>query len=92
MLKIITEKIEIEPSLKKKIFLICDFCNTTPTIINGSLRKIDKTNICYVEPNRIIINNILFLVFNYETDVYINNLSNKLHISKLEEYIKQNST
>ena len=24
--------------------IICDFCNTTPTIINGSIRKIDKTN------------------------------------------------
>lgn len=21
--------------------IICDFCNTTPTIINGSIRKID---------------------------------------------------
>ena len=27
----------------------------TPTIINGNIRKIDKTNLTYIEPNRIII-------------------------------------
>lgn len=38
MLNIIKQKIEIEKGLKQKLEFICDFCNTTPTIINGSIR------------------------------------------------------
>ena len=78
----------MEESLKKRLEIICDFCNTTPTIINGSIRKIDKTNLNYIEPHRIIINNIMFLAFNYSNEIYINNLSKKIKISDLENYIK----
>lgn len=78
----------MEESLKKRLEIICDFCNTTPKIINGSIRKIDKTNLNYIEPHRIIINNIMFLAFNYSNEIYINNLSKKIKISELENYIK----
>lgn len=73
MINIIKQKIPIDESLKKKLEFICDFCNTTPTFINGSIRKIDKSNLAYVEPHKVIINNIMFLVFNYSNDVYIKN-------------------
>ncbi len=88
MIKVIKKEIDMEESLKKRLEIICDFCNTTPTIINGSIRKIDKTNLNYVEPHRIIINNIMFLAFNYSSEIYINNLSKKIKISELEDYIK----
>ena len=39
MIKFIKKEIEIEESLKQRIMIICDFCNTKPTIINGSIRK-----------------------------------------------------
>ena len=52
------------------------------------LRKIDKTNISYIEPHRVIIKNITFLVFNYSNDVYISNLSKKIKLSELETYLK----
>ncbi len=42
MVRVITQEIEIEESLKKKIEFICSFCNTTPTIENGILRIIEK--------------------------------------------------
>ena len=42
----------------KKLEFICDFTNNKPTIINGSIRKIDKTNLTYIEPHRIIINTL----------------------------------
>ena len=45
MINVIKKEINTEESLKKKLQIICDFCNTTPTIINGSIRKIDKTNL-----------------------------------------------
>ena len=88
MLNIIKQEIEMEKCLKQKLEFICDFCNTTPTIINGSIRKLDKTNLTYIEPHKVIIKNITFLVFNYSTDVYIKNLNNKIQLSELENYIK----
>lgn len=43
MLKVITKEIPIDEELKTRIQFICDFCNTTPTFINDSIRKVDKT-------------------------------------------------
>ena len=88
MLNIIKQEIEIDAGLKQKLEFICDFCNTTPTIINGSIRKLDKTNLTYIEPHKVIIKKITFLVFNYSTDIYIKNLNHKIQLSELENYIK----
>lgn len=88
MVNITKEKLEIDNELKKKIEFICSFCNTTPTIINGSIRKINKTNLNYIEPHRIIIKGITFLAFNYSNEIFIENLSNKIKLSELETYIK----
>ena len=89
MVNIIKEEIEIEESLESRLRVICDFCNTTLTIINGSIRRIDKTNLAYIEPHRIYIKNNLYLVFNYSNEIYINNLGKKINLSELEDYIKQ---
>ena len=88
MVRVITQEIKIEESLKKKIEFICSFCNTTPIIENGSLRVVERTNLAYVEPHRIIIKGITFLAFNYETSIYVEDLSKRLLIKDLEEYIK----
>lgn len=88
MVRVITQEIEIEESLKKKIEFICSFCNTTPVIENGSLRTIERTNLAYVEPHRIIIKGITFLAFNYETSIFVEDLSKRLLIKDLEDYIK----
>ncbi len=87
MIKILSQELEMEKSLKQKISFICEFCKTTPTFINGSIRKIDKSNLNYIESHKIIIKNITFLAFNYSTDIYIKNLTNKVKISELEDYI-----
>jgi len=88
MVNIIKEDLEIEEALKKKLEFICSFCNTKCEIQKGSIRTIERTNLSYVEPHRIIIKGITFLAFNYETNIYIENLSNKILIKDLEEYIK----
>ena len=88
MFKIITKKIDIDESLKQRIELICEFSHTTSKFINGSIRKIDKTNLSYIEPHRIIIKSKTFLAFNYSNDIYINNLSKKIKLSELENYIR----
>ena len=88
MVNIIKEELSLEESHKKKIEFICDFTNNKAIIINGSIRKIDRTNLTYIEPHRIIINNITFLAFNYSNEIFIENLSNKIKLSELEDYLK----
>ena len=87
MINIFKQEIEMETTLKQRLEFICDFCNTTPTFINGSIRRIDKSNLNYLEPHRIIIKNITFLAFNYSNDIYIKNLFNKIKLSELEDYL-----
>ena len=62
MINIVKKELEFDDELKKKIEFICGFCNTTPTIINGNIRKIDRTNLSYIEPHRIIIKGITISV------------------------------
>ena len=87
-MNIIKEELQFEESLKQRLEFICEFSKVTPEFINGSIRKIEKTNISYIEPHRVIVKNITFLVFNYSNDIYISNLSKKIKISELENYLK----
>ena len=87
-MNIIKEELQFEESLKKRLEFICEFSKVTPTFINGSIRKIEKTNISYIEPHKVIIRDTTFLVFNYSNDVYISNLTEKIKLSELEEYLK----
>ena len=89
MIKLKTKELHFDEELKKKIEFICDFCNTKPTIINGSIRNITRTNLSYVEPHRIIIKGITFLAFNYSKTLYVGNLSEKIELKDLETFIKQ---
>ena len=88
MLNIITKEVPIDEELQSKLQFICDFCNVKSTFINGSIRKIEKTNINYIKPNKILIKSTTFLTFNHNKDVYIENLQKHIYISDLQEYIK----
>ena len=87
-MNIIKQEIQFEESLKQRLEFICEFSNVNPTFINGSIRKLERTNLSYVEPHRVIVKNTTFLVFNYSNDVYISNLARKIKLSELEEYLK----
>ena len=87
-MQIIKEELKFEKSLKQRLKFICEFSKVSPIFINGSIRKIENTNLSYVEPHRVIIKNTTFLVFNYSNDVYISNLSKKIKLSELEDYLK----
>ncbi len=87
-MKIIKQKLEFEKCLKQRLEFICEFSKVTPIFVNGSIRKLEKTNLTYIEPHRMIIKNITFLVFNYSNDIYISNLTKKIKLSELEEYLK----
>ena len=87
-MKITKQELEFEECLKQRLEFICEFSKVTPTFIKGSIRKIERTDISYIEPHRVIIKNNTFLVFNYSNDVYISNLTKKIKLSELEEYLK----
>ena len=89
MVNITKKELEIDNELKNRIGFICGFCNTTPTIINVNIRKINKTNLNYIEPHRIIVKGIIFPAFNYSNEIFSENLSNRIKLSELEDYIKQ---
>jgi len=89
MLNIIKEEIVIEDDLKKRIEFICNFLNLEVIITNGNIRKIDKTNLSYAEPHKIIIRDITFLAFNYSKELYVENLSKVIKLSNLESYLKK---
>ena len=44
-MKIIKQELQFEESLKQRLEFICEFAKVTPTFINGSIRKLDKTNL-----------------------------------------------
>ena len=50
-------------------------------------KELDKINVT-AENGKIIIKNNVFLAFNYSNEIYINNLSIKININELENYIK----
>ncbi len=64
MINITKKELEIDNELKKRIEFICSFCNTAPTIINGNIRKINKTNLTYLKPHKIIINKLVKIYYN----------------------------
>ena len=88
MVNIITEEISIDEELKTKLKFICEFANVKPTFINGSIKRINKTNMNYIEPNKMIVKNTTFLVFNGNGTVYIENLHKHICISELKDYLK----
>ena len=47
----------------------------------------NNTNLNHLESHKIIINDTAFLAFNYSTDIYIGNLSKKIKLVELEDYI-----
>ena len=89
MVNIIEKKLDIENEALKRFEMIGKFISCKPKIITGSIRSIDKTNISYIEPHRIIYNEITFLFFNFTNEVYIEDLNNKIKISEIESYMKK---
>ena len=62
-MKILKQELQFEKCLKQRIEFICEFSKVTPTFINGSIRKLEKTDLTYIEPQRVIIKKILHSYF-----------------------------
>ena len=89
MIKVVKKKINMSDELKTKIDWSCRFAKHKYEIYEGCLRIVEHTNLSYIEPHKVIIKGITFLVFNYSKILYINNLSNSIEIKDLKNYIKK---
>ena len=87
MINIVKKKINMSDELRSKINWSCKFNSKSYQIIEGTLRVVEHTNIAYVEPHKVIIDNKLYLFFNEQETFYIGNLKKKLPLSELSEYI-----
>ncbi len=73
-MQIVKEKQEIYEELEKKINNILKFNNIIKAKLeNGGIISLTNTNIAYIEPHKLEINEITYLFFNECEDVYINN-------------------
>ncbi len=88
MLNIVKEKLEISPDLKKRINWAIKYTSAGVSLENGSLIKLEPTNIAYVDPHKVRINNYIFLFFDGVDDFYVNDLREKHKLSELETYFK----
>ena len=87
MINIIKKEIDVQSDNLKKKQELLDFFNNYSTIINGIIIKVYKYNLSYIDTHKIIINNNVFLAFNYSNEIYINNLSKKIKINELERFV-----
>ena len=78
MLEIEEKEIIVSIELKRKIEIICRFANTKPIFLNGSIVNIKGTNIAYLKPHQVVINNIAYLLIDNSNDIFIENLNNKI--------------
>lgn len=61
MISIVKKKINMNDELKTKINWSCKFNNLSYEIIEGCLRIVEHTNIAYVEPHKVIIDDKLYI-------------------------------
>lgn len=85
---LIKEKLDIEESLESRIKNILKFLNIKEKIQKGNIISIPKTNLAYIEPHTLVINDVTYLFFNECENVYINNLEQSIPFNELENYIK----
>ena len=64
MISTVKREIAISKELHSKIEWACTFSNCEPKIKNGNLRMVEKTNLAYVEPHKVIIKDNVLLFFN----------------------------
>lgn len=85
MFNIIKEKLDLSPDLKKKIDWAKNYPSTPITIEKGQIIKLLPTNIAYIEPHKVLINNYTFLFFNGINVFYINTLHVEHNLTELEK-------
>lgn len=87
MLQIKKDLLVYDDHIKERLEFICKYSNKDVTFYNGNVISIKGTNLHYVEPHRFMINNHLFLFFNYSNEVYYKTLEKKIELKNLSTFI-----
>ena len=87
-MQIIKEKLDVEETLHKRIKNTLLFLNIKEKVKKGNIISISNTNLAYVEPHKLTINDITYLFFNECENVYINTLEKYIKLNELEDYIR----
>lgn len=90
MLTIETKELKISEEIKRKVEMICRFSSVKYELLNGNIKSIKNTNIAYVKPHILKVNNNDYLIFEDCDYVFINGYNKKIKFKDLEEYIKKN--
>ena len=88
-MNITKEALEVETSLENRILNVLLFLGIKTKIKKGSIISIENTNLAYIEPHKLKINDITYLFFNECEEVFINTLEKSISITKLENHIKK---
>ena len=83
-----TKELVISEELKRKVEMICRFAYVEYSITNGNIKSLKNTNIAYVKPHIIKINNIDYLMFDECDDIFVNGYDEKIKFKDFETYIK----
>ena len=90
MLTIETKQLKISNELKRKVDMICRFSNVKYTFTSGIIKDIKESNISYVKPHILTINDNDYLIFENYDYVFINGYNKKIKFKDLTNYIKNN--
>ena len=83
-----TKELVISEELKRKVEMICKFAYVDYSITNGNVKSIKNTNIAYVKPYIVRINNINYLLFDNSDYIFIKGYAKKIEFKDFENYIK----
>ena len=90
MFKLETKKLTISESFKKKIEIICSFANVKYELIEGNIISVKDTNLGFVKPHILKVKGNDYLLFEDAKIVFINGYKDKIKLTELEEYLKNN--
>ena len=90
MFKLETKKLTISESFKKKIEIICSFANVKYELIEGNIISVKDTNLGFVKPHILKVKGNDYLLFEDAKTVFINGYKDKIKLTELEEYLKNN--
>ena len=89
-MNITKEVLEIEVNLQNRINNLLSFLGIKADIKLGNIISLENTNLGYIEPHQLTINDNTYLFFNECQDVYINTLEQSISLTELENYIRKN--
>ena len=88
MFEIEDKELSISDELNRKIDKICRFACVKYDFIPGNIKSVKNTNIAYVKPHIIKVNNTDYLMFDECDEIFVNGYDETIKFKDLENHIK----